>query len=73
MNSRTNAPTDSLRLDSDLERSFRNYRPASTALTYQGVQPEDGVALSFESYEDDDYEDLDECEDLCGSLLAAWD
>ena len=61
-------PVDSLSLNADVAETFRNYRPASTAATYQGVQPNDGVALSQESLDAHD----DHSEELCGSLLAAW-
>lgn len=61
-------PVDSLSLNADVAETFRNYRPAPTVTAYQGVQPDDGVALSQEML--DGYED--EGEELCGSLLAAW-
>jgi hypothetical protein len=61
-------PVDNLCLNSDLESAFRSYRPSSTATTYQGVIPQDGVALSQES-SDDNY---DEGDGLCSNLMAAW-
>jgi hypothetical protein len=59
---------DSLCLDSDVESAFRSYRPSQTAIDYQGVVPEDGVALSQESSHEDEDDD-----GLCSSFMAAWE
>lgn len=61
-------PVDHLCLNSDLESAFRSYRPSSSAPAYQGVIPQDGVALSQES----SLENGDEGEGLCHNLMAAW-
>ena len=61
-------PVDSLSFQADVADTFRNYRPAATSTVYQGVQPDDGVALSQESLDAGE----DHSDELCGSLLAAW-